>query len=172
MTARSSLIHRITSSTRAWPVAVLLLIAAVYVVSLPGYPGPSGDNAEFQSLARTLGTSHPTGYPLYLLASHAFQTILPAGSLAWRVNLFSGVCGLGALALFWRIGLRMGLAPWSVAIAMGWLATTSTWWRLSTVAEVYALHALLTLGGLLCLLKWRDLRDDRFLRAAIFRLIG
>ena len=50
-----------------------------------------GDSAEFQTLAKTLGMTHPTGYPVYLLVAKVF-TWLPVGNTAYRVTLFSAVC--------------------------------------------------------------------------------
>ena len=51
-----------------------------------------GDSGEFQSLLRTLGIVHTTGYPLYTLVGHAF-TWLPFGDVAYRVNAFSAAAG-------------------------------------------------------------------------------
>jgi hypothetical protein len=39
-----------------------------------------GDSAEFQTLAYTLGITHPTGYAIYLLFAKMFITLLPIGS--------------------------------------------------------------------------------------------
>src|SRR4051794_15474619 len=61
------------------------------------------DGAEFQTLASTLGMTHPTGYPIYLLIGHVF-TWLPFGDVAYRVNLLSAVAGALALALIFLAG--------------------------------------------------------------------
>jgi hypothetical protein len=39
-----------------------------------------GDSAEFQTLAKTLGMTHPTGYPVYLLVAKVF-TWLPVANI-------------------------------------------------------------------------------------------
>ena len=49
-----------------------------------------GDSAEFQTLAYTLGITHSTGYPIYLLLARLLG-FLPVGSPAWRVNLLSAL---------------------------------------------------------------------------------
>jgi hypothetical protein len=49
-----------------------------------------GDSAEFQTLAYTLGMTHSTGYPVYLLLARLLG-FLPIGLLAWRVSLLSAV---------------------------------------------------------------------------------
>ena len=70
---------------------VFLLGLTLYIRTLaPGLL--SGDSAEFQTLAYTLGMTHPTGYPIYVLLAHVF-TLLPFGDMAWRVNLFSAFWG-------------------------------------------------------------------------------
>ena len=46
------------------------------------------DSGELTTVAYTLGIAHPTGYPLYTLLGRLF-TLLPFGSIAWRVNIAS-----------------------------------------------------------------------------------
>lgn len=50
-----------------------------------------GDSAELQTLAQTLGLTHPTGYPVYVLIARLFVALVPLGSIAYRVNLLSAV---------------------------------------------------------------------------------
>ena len=53
------------------------------------YPNlTTGDSAEFVVNAATLGINHPAGYPLFSLIGKLFS-LLPLGSLAFRVNLLS-----------------------------------------------------------------------------------
>src|ERR671913_320170 len=66
-----------------------------------------GDSAEFQTIAYTLGVGHPTGYPIYVLLAKLF-TFLPAGDIAYRVNLFSAVCSALTVALVYIILRRLG----------------------------------------------------------------
>ena len=49
-----------------------------------------GDSTEFQTLVYTLGMTHSTGYPIYLLLARLLG-YLPVGSLAYRVNLLSAL---------------------------------------------------------------------------------
>jgi len=58
-----------------------------------------GDSGELTAAAWTLGTPHPTGYPLWLLLAKAFATVFPFGSVAWRMNFFSALCAAGAVFL-------------------------------------------------------------------------
>src|SRR5690349_15769447 len=62
------------------------------------------DSAEFQTLAYTGGSTHPTGYPVYLLLARLVGFI-PIGTLAWRISWFSALAAgvtLGGLYLLAR----------------------------------------------------------------------
>lgn len=37
--------------------------------------------------------AHPPGYPLFTLLAKLFIKVIPVGSVAWRVNLLTAVCG-------------------------------------------------------------------------------
>ena len=150
-----------------WYAAVLALVALLHGLTLGSHPGPTGDNAEFQYLGRALGVSHPTGYPLYLMTTHVFQALLPWGTLAWKINLFSLLCGLAALGCLLGLGRRLGLPFHALAPAAAWLAISPTWWKLCTVAEVYALHAAFTFATLWLFTAWAQTRDPRRLKAGI-----
>jgi uncharacterized membrane protein len=95
-----------------------------------------GDSGEFQTLAYSLGMSHPTGYPVYILLARLF-TLLPLGDPAWRVNLFSAVLGALTIACVYLI-MRM-LSGWrlaAVAAALT-LAITPLFWYFSIITELY-----------------------------------
>ena len=48
---------------------------------------------------KTSGICHPPGYPFYILTAKLFS-LLPWGSLAFKVNLFSALCACLALGIF------------------------------------------------------------------------
>src|ERR1043166_4506200 len=50
------------------------------------------DLGEFIPASVNWGVPHPPGYPLWSILTWLF-TKLPFGNVAWRVNLFSAVCG-------------------------------------------------------------------------------
>lgn len=124
-----------------------------------------GDSAEFQTLAYTLGLTHPTGYPVYVLAARAF-TGLVGGDLAWRVSVFSAVCAAATMALVFlcarlltdgRIGAMVG------AVAVGLAPVV---WMHAAIAELYAPAGMLTAGVMLAVLQWRSSGDGRWLIGA------
>src|SRR5438045_9573142 len=50
-----------------------------------------GDSPELIMAAVTLGVAHAPGYPLFTMLGHLFS-LLPVGSIPFRVNLLSVVC--------------------------------------------------------------------------------
>lgn len=123
--------------------AVAIVTFAFFVVTLRPDVGGTEDSPKFQFVGRVLGTSHSPGYPFYAMATWAFGH-LPVGTLAYRVNLFSAVCGaLSCLCVFLtarRIGVTQLL---SIAAALA-AATSYPVWSNSVTAEVYTLAAALS----------------------------
>lgn len=113
-----------------------------------------GDSAEFQTLAYTLGMTHSTGYPVYLLAARVVG-FLPLASPAWRVNLFSALCaawtvgGVYLLARYFTPN-RTGAALGSIALALSY-----TFWAQAIIAEVYTPGMAVLTTVLLLLAHWQ-----------------
>jgi hypothetical protein len=102
-----------------------------------------GDSGEFAAAAAVLGVPHAPGYPLYLLAARAFGTLLPWATWAWRLNLFSGVCAAGALALFADAARRRGAGAPAACFGAACLGLSPLWLHTNAQAEVFALNLLL-----------------------------
>ncbi|MFN2283279.1 MAG: DUF2723 domain-containing protein, partial [Anaerolineae bacterium] len=112
------------------------------------------DSAEFQTLAYTLGTTHSTGYPIYLLFARLVG-FLPIASPAWRVNLVSALCAawtVGGVYLLIRFFTpnRIGAALGSVALALSY-----TFWSQAIIAEVYTPGTAVLTTVLLLLAHWQ-----------------
>ncbi len=127
-----------------------VLFVALLALYLPtmGQTVGKADTFEFQVVAPSLGVAHPTGYPLYLLLGKLFS-LLPFGSVAWRVNLASVACALVAVGvLYSAIGQVLACANGSdngqrlqaLTAALA-LAASPVFWSQAIVAEVYALNA-------------------------------
>src|SRR5215813_1245538 len=57
------------------------------------------DSGELIVAAKSLGVAHPPGFPLYVMLAH-LATLIPIGSIAFRVNFASGVfAALGAATI-------------------------------------------------------------------------
>lgn len=117
------------------------------------------DSGELTAAGYGLGVAHPPGFALYTLLAKA-ATLLPFGSIAFRVVLLSALCGaLTVAAVFW-LALRLALAlgtgervaqAGSVSAALV-LGLSHTFWRQATVAEVYTPSLLIVAISLLLLL--------------------
>ena len=126
------------ASLPAWcAVGALALFAATACRTLT-----FGDAGELIAAAWRHALAHPPGYPVYsILAWLSLQ--IPIGEPALRTNLLSAACAALACGLVaaWAHGAWRSRAA-GVAAA-GILATSTGFWELATLTEVYALHAAL-----------------------------
>ncbi len=104
------------------------------------------DSLEFQLVCPTLRIAHPPGYPLYTLLGWLFSHF-PGTDPAWGVNLLSTVAGTATLiALYF---LARAFSQKVAFLAPLYLAFSPVFWSQATIAEVYALHALIVSLALL-----------------------
>ena len=148
-----------------WAAAVAAVVLALYVATLRPDVGGTEDSPKFQLVGHVLGTAHSPGYPLYVVLTHLF-TRVPIGILAWRVNLFSAVCGALACAIAFLIARRLGSSRLIAAAAALAAATTSGVWRNAVIAEVYTLAALMAALTVWLLLSWEPAHGRGRLYAA------
>ena len=139
------------------PLCVVAALAPVYLLSMSPAVGVA-DTFEFQVVAPQLGIAHPTGYPLYLLLGKLFS-LLPFGTVAWRLNLVSAVCAVAAAAVVFRIGLELLRRPLPALVGAVALGLVPIYWSQAIVAEVYALHALIVAAALWLMVRLTT--DDR-----------
>jgi hypothetical protein len=66
---------------------ILFPITIFLLISLPNFP-LWRDTPEFVLVAFYQDIAHPAGFPFYGMLSNLF-TMLPFGTITWRVNLFS-----------------------------------------------------------------------------------
>jgi hypothetical protein len=159
-----STLHPLTRSDAIVVALVFAASLALYVRTL----APDlllGDSGEFQTVVYSLGMTHPTGYPVFVLLGRLF-TLIPLGELAWRANLFIAVQGALAMACVYLI-VRM-LAGWRVAgvTAAFVLAVNPLVWFHAVIAELYLPACLFTAGVILLVLLWRQTGQWKFLAAA------
>jgi Protein of unknown function (DUF2723) len=121
---------------------------AVVLFSLYAFTSPRSVALEDDSLfilsSYFLGVEHPPGYPLFTLIGHLFS-LLPFGSVAYRVHLVSAFFGAltGAAAWFCARTLIRGRLP-AYLTAFG-LGLSPVFWSQSIIAEVYTLNTFLLL---------------------------
>lgn len=160
---------QLTSHIRAaalgvWVPACAALVALIaYLATIA--PGAYGyDSAELATGAYTLGIVHPTGYPLYLMATRAFM-FLPVSSIAFRANLASAVFGAGSVLLVSVLVKRLSGSNLASLFGGLVLAFSISFWKLSVVAEVYTLHVFLVALALVLGERALATRQPRWLAA-------
>lgn len=137
---------------------VWLALAPVYLLTISHTVG-AADTFEFQVVTPKLGIVHPTGYPLYLILGKLF-TMLPFGTMAWRLNFASVVYALLAMGLFYLLLWRMTKRPLPAILGAVVTGLTVTLWSQAIIAEVYALHALVVMVALVLMAEIGDWRLD------------
>ncbi len=145
-----------TYATLVATLAAGLVPLGVYLATLsPTVNG--GDSGELIAVAYLGGVAHPPGYPLHALLGK-LMTLLPLGSVAWRVNLLSALCDAGAAMLLCRAVGRLSGDLAAGLLAAGLFAFSPLVWPYAITAEVFALNNLFAAG----LLYW----SARLLREA------
>jgi hypothetical protein len=119
-----------------------------------------GDSGEFQVLAYQVGVAHTTGYPVYILLAKLFATVIPASSIAHRINLFSAFMAGLSVAGVYLCGRLLGGRGAPERRAAGVLAALTltvsyTFWSQAVIAEVYTIGAAFLVAVCLFLLIWQ-----------------
>jgi hypothetical protein len=92
-------------------------------------------------------------HPLYIIIGIVAK-LIPAGELAWRINMISAVFGAVAVAnLFLLLRLWLGRI-WPAVIGAVTLAVSWTFWQNAVIAEVYTLYAAQLFTELLVLFQY------------------
>lgn len=124
-----------------------------------------GDSAEFQTLAYTLGTTHSTGYPVYLLLAR-LAGFLPFRTPAWRISFFSALGAAVAVAGTYLAIHRLTSSRIGAVLGSAALALSYTLWSQAVIAEVYTPAVACYVVCILLLWDWQAGVPQR--RAALF----
>jgi hypothetical protein len=143
-----------------WAIAIALLTGTLYLVTLRPDVGGTEDSPKFQFLGQVLGTAHTPGYPFYTIATYVF-TRVPLGTLAYRVNLFSAVCGVFSCVIIFLMARRLGVSRLLSAAAALACATGFPLWSNAITAEVYTLSALMSAWTIYLLIAWAQESGSR-----------
>lgn len=125
-------------------IIVLILIAgASYFLTLPKGIG-FGDSGTMAAAAVSLGIPHPPGFPTYVLLGYFFS-LLPIGSILWRLQLLSLIPAVGIVILvFMMVFKKNELIP---AMFSAFLATFFYgFWSQAGNVESYMLTNLFIFG--------------------------
>lgn len=108
------------------------------------------DSGQLITAAAVLGVCHPSGYPILSLVGNLF-TLIPKGSVAWRVNLSSAIAASFAALILYLICRRLflttrpsskpaaELTATAAAVAFG---LSKGFWSQAVVTEAYTFNAL------------------------------
>ena len=111
------------------------------------------DAGEFQFVPYVFGIPHYTGYPLYLVVGKVWS-LLPIGSVAWRMNLLSAAFGAIAAALAYLCARQLTGSRGASVLAAVTVGVAPLEWLWSTVAGVRSLAVGFVALTLLLALRW------------------
>ncbi len=126
-----------------------------------------GDSGELATATATLSVPHVPGYPVMAQAGFALSRA-PIGSLAFRANLYSALCGALACALVFVLLTHLGTRPagaFALAVAFG---AAHTVMEESLKIRTYPLNAAFAAFMLWRALRWRETGDRRELMLVAF----
>lgn len=118
------------------------MIFSIYFMTLSSSIA-GGDSGELVAEGCILGTAHPPGYPLYTMLVYLLS-LIPFGSVAYRVNAFSAFCSTVAAA---AVGASVYiLSKQNILIgsvfAMGMFSFSPLIWQYAVSAEVFPLNTM------------------------------
>ncbi len=127
-----------------------------------------GDSAEFSTVAKTWGISHPPGYPLYSLLVNLLDKLLPFGTTPWKIALLSSIPTVLTAFIIYNILRLIKVRPiFSLVSSLFYLVLFPVW-QYALIPEVFALHSLLTSLITYLLLKFDKTKKNALLIQASF----
>ena len=138
-----------------WAAATGAAAAALFATALTSHPALS-DASEAVTGVSSVGILHAPGYISYVLAAKAFTLLVPFGNEAFRVNLFSLVCGALSIAGVQLLARRCGAARWAASVGALTLAAGAGFWFYATFAKHDMFSGLMFLVALHLTLAWQQ----------------
>jgi hypothetical protein len=156
------------SAPIAWRDAAIVALAvfALYAASAPRTVTLE-DSGIFIMSADVAGVSHPPGYPIHSLLGKLF-TLVPVGSVAYRVHLLSaffGAMSCAALLVVARLLALPAMVACIVALSYG---VSREFWAQSIIAEVYSLNTFFFFAAMALALRYVETARRRTLQWGAF----
>ena len=158
---------RLPKSTGRWVGALFAALFALYAAGAC----PTiyvGDSGELVAAVHVLGIPHPSGYPLYVLLGKLWTLLVPLGSIAYRMSLFSAFFAAAACAGLFALARALGLGRAPALLSALLLGLAPSFWGEANVQRVYALNAAFVLAASAGAARWHATRRDRDLLFAFF----
>jgi len=130
-----------------------------------------GDSGELVTAVYLLGIPHPSGYPLYALLGKIWTLLVPIGSIAFRMSLFSAAAAATACAALYVLSRRFALTRVSSLFAALLLAFGPSFWGEAGIQRTYSLSALFLIAATIAAHAWFERRGAGRLAIA-FLLAG
>ena len=127
-----------------------------------------GDSGELTTAVYLLGIPHPSGYPLYVMLGKLWTLLVPVGSIAFRMSLFSAACAAVACGALYRFCRWLGLHVVAATTSALLLAFGPSFWSQANIQRVYALNAVFVVFATWAAFAWHRNRDRRLLALALF----
>lgn len=166
---------------KIYATAIFFITFFVYMLTAPRTIF-LGDSAEFITAGKVLGIPHPPGYPAYLLLVKLFS-LLPFGSLEWRISLLSALAASVGLVFLFLIFCKIAQAAFRHfvnqpadkeviygigAFAALLLAFSDIFWAQAVFAKPYALNFMITCVLIWLLLRYWETGDTKILLYGAF----
>ncbi|HEY6572171.1 MAG TPA: DUF2723 domain-containing protein, partial [Candidatus Eisenbacteria bacterium] len=91
----------------AWVAALVALWVYAQTLSpTVAWVNQGEDSGDLLAASATLGIPHPTGYPLFVLLGR-LASLLPLGSVAFRINLVAALAGAAGVFFLARLVLEL-----------------------------------------------------------------
>lgn len=123
------------------------------------------DTGEMQTVPWILGIAHPTGFPTFVLGGFLFSHLVPIGSVAFRMSLFSGIAMSCAAWCIFVCARELRVNPLFAFAGSLLFATTDLAWSRGTRTEVHALAVAACAILLTLAVRFVQRRDARLLPA-------
>lgn len=104
-------------------------------------------------------------HPLYIFLARVFVATFPGPMRFYVVNLFSGLGLAVSLAVLAQNVVSVTRSVWAAVLAVGFLGFAHMAWWLGTVAEVYTWSLAFLMVEVLCLIRYAEHKECRWLMA-------
>ena len=127
-----------------------------------------GDSGELVTAAAILGIPHPSGYPLYVLLGKLWTLLVPIGSIAFRMSLFSAFWAAATCGALYLFGARLRWAASTRVFVSLLVAFGPSFWSQANIQRVYSLNAFFVVVVVWATVVWHQERKSRYLVLAAF----
>lgn len=132
---------------------VFVFVFLVYWLTIPRELSLA-DDGFFVLNSFSLGISHPPGYPAYSFLGKLF-TLIPVGTVAFRVHLLSAVLGALTCVMLWHCMQMIVEEKKYAYLASLSFGFSPVFWSQAIIAEVYTLNTAIFFALFLLVLNLR-----------------